>query len=286
MGQSSHEQLKLGKIEFLNVLPIYYPLEAGIISHPFTMVPGTPDYLNHLMARSELDLSVVSSIEYARHPERYFILPDLSISCCGSVKSVFLLSKVPFTDLGGETILASTQSHTSVALLKILFARRLKRDVQFVPGLGTEALMQGEDPIAFLSIGDEALRFRQHALYPYRLDLGSAWHSWTGLPFVFALWVVQRNGIEQWNGSLADAQEALGAAKKWGRTHRDRVCRQALDRGILSYSELEEYYQCLGYDLGEEEQAGLKLFYRYLVEIGEIGEEPHLEIHSLLAHVA
>lgn len=286
MGHSSHEQLKLGRIEFLNVLPIYHPLETGIISHPFDIIPGTPAYLNRLMARSELDLSVVSSIEYARYPERYFILPDLSISCCGPVKSVLLLSKVPFADLGGETILTSTQSHTSVALLKILFDRRIQKEVHFQPGLASEALAKGDSPLAFLAIGDEALHFRQHHHYPYRLDLGEAWHSWTGLPFVFALWVVQRNGLERWNGHLGEAQEALGRAKQWGRTHRDRICEQALGKAILSYPELHEYYQCLGFDLGAEEQAGLRLFYRYLAEMDEICKEPDLEIHSLLAHVA
>lgn len=72
------------------------------------------------MVRGELDLSVVSSIEYARYPERYLILPDLSISCRGPVRSVLLLSQRPIAELSGRTILITSQSHTSVALLKIL----------------------------------------------------------------------------------------------------------------------------------------------------------------------
>lgn len=286
MGQSSHEQLKLGRISFLNVLPIYYPLEMGIVSHPFTIISGTPAYLNGLMARNELDLSVVSSIEYARYPERYFILPDLSISCCGAVKSVLLLSQLPIPELAGQNILVSTQSHTSVALLKILFAERLQQEARFIPANCTEVLAQGEQPAAFLAIGDEALHFRHHDSYPYRWDLGEAWREWTGLPFVFALWVLQRKAIEKWNGRLAGAVETLAAAKEWGRTHRGLICQDAMGKGILGYQELQDYYQRLYYNLSEQEQKGLQLFYHYLTAIGEIGDVPRLEIYSPLAHVA
>jgi chorismate dehydratase len=75
MDQPARKRLSLGKIGFLNVLPIYYPLETGILPHPFSIVSGVPSQLNELMSEGLLDVSVVSSIEYARHPGRYFILP-------------------------------------------------------------------------------------------------------------------------------------------------------------------------------------------------------------------
>jgi len=287
MGQHSQDrQLSLGRIGYLNVLPIYYPLESGIVTHSFSIVSGSPARLNRLMARGDIDLSVVSSIEYARHPERYFILPDLSISCHGEVKSVLLLSRVPIRQLAGETILVSTQSHTSVALLKILFSAHLGLDVRFQAGNCTEALERGDFPRAFLAIGDEALRLRQDERYPHKWDLGEAWHTWTGLPFVFALWVVQRRSIERWNGFLESAIEALWDAKKWGEAHLDRICEEAVGRGPLDFAELHDYYRCLGYNLDIGEQKGLELFFRYLVEVGEIEEAPRLDIHSPLACVA
>jgi chorismate dehydratase len=286
MGSPSSERLRLGKISYLNVLPIYYPLESGIISHPFALTSGTPAHLNRLMAQGELELSVVSSIEYARYPERYLILPDLSISCRGPVQSVLLLSQMPVDQLSGQTILVSSHSHTSVALLRILLTMQLGLEVTFSHGSCTEALDRGESPAAMLTIGDEALRLREHSLYPYRWDLGEAWLTWTGLPFVFALWVIQRQAFERWNGVLCGAVESLTSAKEWGRSHLDRICSHAVKEGILDLPELQDYYQCLNYDLNRDEKRGLELFFRYLADLSEISRVPSLKIYSPLACVA
>ncbi|MFP5212568.1 MAG: menaquinone biosynthetic enzyme MqnA/MqnD family protein [Acidobacteriota bacterium] len=286
MGRSSRERLRVARIGFLNVLPIFHPLETGVIPHGFEFVSGTPSYLNGLMAAGDLDLGVVSSIEYARHPERYFILPDLSISCFGPVKSVILFSRVPIADLAGETILATAQSHTSVALLKVFFALKFGMEARFETANCSEALSRGERPAAFLAIGDEALRLSRHETYTHRMDLGEAWREWTGLPFVFAVWVIQRKAFEQWNGRIKAALTALADAKAWGRFHLDEVCSVAALKGVLTAPELREYYQCLGSDLGPLEQQGLKLFYDYLQRIGEIDAAPRLDICSPLECVA
>ena len=283
MGPSPGERLRLGKIGYLNVLPIYYPLESGIIPHPFTIVSGVPAHLNRLMARGDLDLSVVSSIEYARSPERYLILPDLSISCRGAVRSVLLLSRAPVKQLSGQTILVSSHSHTSVALLRILLAVRLGMEITLREGSCTQALEGGEPPPAMLVIGDEALRLRDHPHYPYRWDLGEAWHAWTGLPFVFALWVVQRQALEKCNGVLGEALKSLAAAKEWGRTHLDEICRQALRENILDLAQLQDYYRCLNYDLRRDEKLGMERFYHQLAGISEIDRVPPLQVYSSFA---
>jgi chorismate dehydratase len=286
MGSPSKERLRLGRIGYLNVLPIYYPLEAGIISHPFSIVSGVPAHLNRLMAEGELELSVVSSIEYARYPERYLILPDLSISCRGAVRSVLLLSQIPVNQLSGQTILVSSHSHTSVALLKILLTTRLGMGVTFRQGSCSQALTEGKPPTAMLTIGDEALRLRGHTLYPYQWDLGQAWHAWTGLPFVFALWVIQRQALEQSNGVLGEALESLSAAKEWGSSHLDEICCHALSEGILDTTQLQDYYQCLNYDLNSEEKLGMEHFFHHLAALSEISRIPPLQIYSPFAWVA
>lgn len=286
MAVSSSNRLRLGRISYLNVLPIYYPLESGIISHPFAITAGTPADLNERMVRSELDLSVVSSIEYARYPGRYLILPDLSISCRGPVRSVLLLSQRPIGELSGRTILITSQSHTSVALLKILLTRLFGLQVAFRSGSCTDALTSGEPPTAMLAIGDEALRLRELDAYPYRLDLGESWLQWTGLPFVFALWVMQRQALGRGNGALERGLEALRLAKAWGETHRREICEEAVKQDILDLTRLHDYYQCLDYDLGPDQLAGLKLYFEHLVSLGEIGRVPPLQVYSGLACVA
>jgi chorismate dehydratase len=197
-----------------------------------------------------------------------------------------LLSRKPIEKLSGAKIMVTTQSHTSVALLEILFTFHLGVKAVFEPGNASEALAREEYPTAMLTIGDEALRLRNHELYPYRLDLGEAWHAWTGLPFVFATWVIQRKAVERWNGRLEAAISSLFAAKRWGCANIDRICREASDLGPLDYQQLQEYYKGLGFNLRENEQKGLALFYRYLKEIGAIHEVPPLELYSPLRFVA
>ena len=53
------------------------PLETGIIENDFEIVAGPPAELNRLMDAGRLDLSGCSSIEYARHAEKYFLIPDI-----------------------------------------------------------------------------------------------------------------------------------------------------------------------------------------------------------------
>ncbi len=286
LGSPFSERLRLGRISYLNVLPIYYPLESGLIPHPFSITSGTPAHLNRLMAQGELELSVVSSIEYARYPEQYLILPDLSISCRGPVRSVLLLSRIPIDQLSGQTILVTSHSHTSVALLKVLLTVQRNMEVVFEHGSCTEALTKREPPIAMLTIGDEALRLREHSLYPHRCDLGEAWYAWTGLPFVFALWVIQRQAFERWNGVLREASESLTSAREWGCSHLDEICSHAVKSAILDLQQLQDYYRCLNYDLNTDERMGLELFYRYLSTISEIRRAPSLQVYSPLACVA
>ncbi len=284
MGHS-RAKLKLGKIGFLNVLPVYHPLESGIVPHPFAIIPGVPSALNAMTAAGDLDISPVSSIEYGRHADRYYLVPDLSISSFGEVKSVLLLSRAPVERLSGRKILMSSQSHTSVGLLKILCRLRFGIEPVFEAGSFSHHAA-GEIPDACLLIGDEALRIGRSGLYPHILDLGAEWFDWTGLPFVYAVWVIRRKAVEEWGGSIAQAVDSLLRAKKWGQAHLESICAEAARAGLLGAPELDQYYRCLRYDLKEREQRGLELFFARLFEIGELLEAPGLEIYARLASVA
>lgn len=286
MGEPSSIKLNLGRIEYLNVLPIYYPLENGIIPHSFTIIRGVPSYLNGLAAKGQLDLSPVSSIEYAKNPSLYYIVPDLSISSHGKVLSVLLLSRKPVEQLSGKKIVVSSHSHTSVGLLKVLTRMRYKVDPEFeISAFPAENIKSGL-PDAFLAIGDEALRLAASGLYPIALDLGAAWYEWTGLPFVFAIWVVRKKAVVGKNGQLGPALEALIESKKWGCSNIEHICEAAADAGVLNIEQLREYYRCLKYDLNEKERNGLELFYSCLSRIGELECAPKPEIYTPLASVA
>lgn len=269
--------LKVGRIGYLNVLPIYYPLEQGTIKHNFSFVYGAPSELNTLMARGELDVSVISSIEYARHFERYAILPDLSISCRGEVKSVLLFSKFPLEKLDNLIVNTTPQSHTSVALLKLLLPGVYGIKCSFVSMVRPlwQSLPKGL-PDAYLSIGDEALYWKKRGVFPYVWDLGKLWFKWTGLPFVFALWVCRKDFGISGVSELSRCIESFLAAKSWGLKNIDVVCAQASRTTFMTRDELRAYFAHLYYDLGNDMLEGLRLYYSLLYGEGMIDREPPL----------
>lgn len=271
----------MGRIGYLNVLPIYHPLEAGIIPHDFELVSGPPALLNTMMARGELHVSSCSCFEYACRPERYQLVEDLSIGSRGPVMSVLLLSRVPFEKLDGREILISGETHTSVALLRLLMRDRLGLNVSYATGQVTPALRGENPPIAFLAIGDEALRLRKHPEYPYRMDMAEAWRDWTGLPFIFGLWVVSRAAAEAGLFS-SDPGALLRRGRDWGLEHMDVILDLTAHGCPLSREELAFYYsKGLVYSLGEEEQRGLRLFYQKLAEADMIPAAPQLDFFRM-----
>ena len=92
--------MKIGRIPYINCYPVYGAIDRGIIPLEAEIVSGVPTDLNRRMAAGELDISVVSAVEYARDAERYLLLPDLAISCDGPVRSVMLFSRRPASELG------------------------------------------------------------------------------------------------------------------------------------------------------------------------------------------
>lgn len=269
--------VRLGKIGYLNVLPLYHPLENGIIENDFEIVSGPPSHLNKLMDAGQLDISAASSIEYARHPEKYYLVPNIAIGSRGPVQSVLLLSRCSVDELEGQTILVSSQTHTSAALLKVLLKELWKVNTEFVSGDATELLESGERPEAILAIGDEALNLRYHPDYPHRTDLGEAWRDLTNLPFIFGVWIVQRDSYKAASATIRQACEKMIAAKNWGTTNMDSMCTLAAEDSCLNDAEMCSYFDGLVYDFGEKEIHGLELFYQRLAKNGIIDFPPSLQ---------
>lgn len=266
--------IRLGKIGYLNVLPIYHPLETGLIDNDFEFVSGPPSHLNRLMDAGELDISAASSIEFARHHEKYFLVPDIAIGSKGPVQSVLLLSQVPVKELGGKTILVSSQTHTSHALLQVLLKEMWKVSVEFVTGDATSVLESGDRPDAILAIGDEALNLRYHPDYPCRTDLGEAWRDMTGLPFIFGVWIVQKEQVLKDKKKTLEGCRQLVAGKQWGNAHMQIMCTLASEDSCLNKTEMCSYFDGLVYDFENKEQQGLQLFYEYLVKYRIIEKAP------------
>jgi chorismate dehydratase len=263
--------LRIGRIAYVNCYPVYGAVDRGVVTLDGELISGVPTSLNALMAAGSLDISVVSAVEYARDSARYLLLPDLAISCDGPVRSVMLFSKRPVQELDGRRVLVSRSSMTAVALLELLFDHVWRAEPDFIPGdaeIGDIARFDEEPHDARLVIGDAALLLDGPASpYPYRYDLGSEWKTWTGLPFVFAVWVAQRTT------PVADAlrvHAGLIASRDWGLAHLDVLAEQAAGATGMSLEVCHEYLSGLDYRLTYPHLAGLTDFFRRLVLAGHV----------------
>jgi chorismate dehydratase len=237
---------------------------------PAELVTGTASELNDLLAAGALQLSVVSAVEYARNAAAYHLLPDLAITCDGPVHSVALFAKRPVQELSGCTVLLSASSRTSVLLLELLCRHRWKIRPQFAgaraeaPDLSTLAGLPHE---AVLVIGDAALHLSAKSVYPVRVDLGSEWKDWTGLPFVFAVWAARREAAPT---GVRAVHERLLESRDWGLANLDLLAGAAARNTGVSEAVCRAYLGDLDYALSYRHLAGLTDFFGRLARDGMV----------------
>ena len=264
--------MKIGRIPYINCYPVYGAIDRGVVSLDAELVDGVPSDLNRRMERGELDISVVSAVEYARDADRYLLLPDLAISCDGPVRSVMLFSRRPATELTSRNVIVSRSSMTSVALLELLFENVWRAKPRFVAGdaeIPDVIAASSDDADARLVIGDAALVLgsNHRERYPYVYDLGQTWKEWTGQPFVFAVWVAQRaTNVKE----ALVAHAGLIASRAWGLLHLNELAEQAHHATGVDRNTCAEYLSGLDYGLSYPHLAGLTEFFRRLLERGRI----------------
>ena len=267
--------MRVGRIPYINCYPVYGAIDRGIVPLDAQLVDGVPTALNHAMAAGRLDVSVISAVEYARDAARYLLLPDLAISCDGPVRSVMLFSRRPAETLDGGRVLVSRSSMTSVALLELMFEHVWRASPSFVPAnaeIADLAHAGAEAHDARLIIGDAALLLTSGtsvfaADYPHVYDLGAVWKAWTGLPFVFAVWVAQRTTPV---ASALAVHAQLIQSRDWGLAHLEQLsARAAVATGVGKAAALQ-YLSGLDYGLRYEHLAGLTTFFGKLAASGRV----------------
>jgi chorismate dehydratase len=262
--------MRLGRIPWINCYPVYGAIDRGLVGVPAELVSGTASELNDLLAAGELQVSVVSAVEYARNAAAYHLLPDLAISCDGPVHSVALFSKVPVEQLGGRTVLLTASSRTSVLLLELLCRRRWGVRPRFATARAEAPdldALAGLPHDAVLVIGDAALMLAAERRYPVRRDLGAEWREWTGLPFVFAVWAARREAPLD---TVQEVHERLLASRAWGLAHLDLLAAEASDATRVAEPDCRAYLEDLDYALSYRHLAGLTDFFRRLAQDGVV----------------
>lgn len=238
------QKIKAGAVSYLNTKPLIYGFEQGLMKNELDLVIDYPANVARMLQDDQIDIGLVPVAIIPTLKEHY-IISDYCIGCDGEVASVCLFSHVPLNEI--KTIVLDYQSKTSVALLKIL----LKEHWKITPTLVDEqrdVLMDEMMTTARLIIGDRALEQRQISRYTY--DLGIAWKELTGLPFVFAVWVANKQ-------LSAEFITAFNAANEVGFNHLDEV----IKKNRSSVFDLRTYYtRFVKFKLDGNMQAAKALF--------------------------
>jgi chorismate dehydratase len=254
---------RLGIVNFINTSPIYIPWREMGPLDGWVLEEGAPTFLNSRLALGKLDAGSVSSYAYGLNADRYYILPDLSISATGPVGSVILLSKVPIEELSEKLVLLTLQSATSVNLLHIILEDFLGIKPIFRTGNFKEF---SANPLAqaYLAIGDEALRLHSNRDTLFRSDLAKIWLDHTGLPFVFAVWALREESWIARPEKIRLLHKRLCECYRKGLMDLERISNLVAHKIPMTSSDCLKYLKGIELDFSEKKQKGLLHFFRLL----------------------
>ena len=258
-------RIRLGAVGYLNARPLVYGLED---SPRFAVRYDVPSECARLLHEGSIDVGLIPSIEYLRGGP-YLIVPDLAIASRGLVASVALYTTKAIGDV--RSIAMDTSSRTSVALVRVLCARLFRiqpaiesrgPDLDDMLARCDAALIIGDNALFEPTISNQSAISNQQSTIE-KIDLGEAWTSLTGLPFVWAFWAGRPDALD------AGDVQTLQQARDEGVKRPEELARAYLanmpERQLLGARYLQENIK---YYLGDDERTALEMFYRYAVEAG------------------
>lgn len=270
--------INVGRIDFVNSDTVYYGLENGLVESEveINLVKGFPTALNSMLEHGDLDIAPISSVEYARNPDSYLLLPNLSVSSEAEVGSIFLFSRRPIEELNGATVAVSSTSATSVVLLKILLELEYEASPTYVSMDPDVDEMLGE-AYAALVIGDHALLAERDNTDPdlQIYDLGREWRDYSGERMVYAVWAVREEVDSE---DVGAAGRALEESKRLGYRHADAIASELADRMEIHQGYALRYLKMLDHDFTPEHRRGLMKYYRLAERISAIDGVPELRM--------
>lgn len=275
----THEQsLRVGHIHYLNCEPFFHYLRDN--GFRGQIISGVPSALNQMLQSGEVDISPSSSFEYLLNSQKYLLLSEVSISSCGPVQSVLLFSPCPLEQLVGRSIGITGESATSINLLRILLREYYAHPqvCDAVPPGAAEDLITARQPV--LLIGDRAMKqARQLPAGMQTYDLGDLWFKHTGLPFVFALWIVRREAAREKSEHLRLLHQQLKKSLNMALQHLPQLAGKTLPHHDLRLQAdaLVQYWRAINYQLTAQHLEGLKKFAQLCHKYQLIPNEPQIE---------
>ena len=246
-------RVRVGAVSYLNTKPLIYPLlnkRLNLTNGEIDLFLDYPSRLADDLKTGNLDVALIPIIEYFRSPG-YRIVPNISISSRGPVRSIQLFTHVPIASI--RNVAFDTSSRTSRALVQIWLAEKYQLHPEFTscpPSIDPQSV----DADAVLLIGDAAMGLSCTA--NSALDLGAEWQEFVGLPFVYACWVAREDV------NLRNVPKILQCAKKLGINQIPKIAHTEAQKIGLPEDACKDYLtNHIFYDLGAAEIAGMMKFY-------------------------
>jgi len=261
-------KLRIGVVPYMNAKPFIYGFQEKV--DEVDIVYGVPSTLPQMLENGELDVVLMPSAGYFRGTD-YKIIPGGAIASNGLVESVRLFIKAPSIDKI-RTVALDRDSITSCVLTKIILWERHSLKPEYIT-LDDKRKIYNEYADAFLVIGDDAMKIREEGFII--LDLGQEWKELTGLPFVYAVWVTKSES------KLKGIEDLLVGAKEHGLKFVNEIADTEAKRLEMEKERCFRYLkESIRYNLGEQEICGLKIFYDYALEMGEVREGVKIEFYN------
>ncbi len=251
--------MRIGSVPYINALPLTYGLDAEVVKLP-------PVALAKLLGSGKLDVAVAPSATlFGGHG--LSVVPGICIGSDGPVKSVRLYHSCEISKI--RKVAVDIESKTGALLVRVILAEKYGTSPEYVASPRGDLGESAEDYDAELLIGDKALAHDERLGF---IDLGEEWKELTGLPFVFAFWVV-RSGFED-PGLIGK----LTRAKEEGLENLDEII-----EGLpgIDPEALREYLSDnIKYDLNDDYLEGFRAFNKSLLRMGLVEREFEVRMYG------
>ena len=244
------KKLKIVLVSYHNSLPFLYGLEQSeFVRENCEVILKYPDGARMLL-KKECDVALVP-VGIIPQLKISYIVSKYCIGAEGKVASVLLVSQVPVNEI--TRVYLDYQSATSVRLVKILARHYWKINPEFVDSKpGYEQKISGTT--AGVIIGDRTF---EHTEFNYRYNMAEEWNKFTGLPFVFAVWLA----VKPVNPEI---KKALNDALEYGVSHIEDVIQTYKKKFSPNFNPVEYYTKNISYYLSEQKSKAMNTFIKYM----------------------
>ncbi|MGI9105687.1 MAG: menaquinone biosynthetic enzyme MqnA/MqnD family protein [Pyrinomonadaceae bacterium] len=254
---------------YLNSAPLIWSFARGERAREVRLLTdAAPSRCADMLARGEVEAALVPVIEYQRLPE-VAVVEGVCVGARRAVRSVVLATRC--ADLKEvRTLALDESSRTSVALVQIIFREFLEREITTAPASpDVRAMLATHD--AALIIGDPAMTFARENLRVY--DLALLWREFTGLGFVFAMWMAHESAFE------AVREIDFAGARDEGLANLEEIVAQYEQELSLPREELRSYLmENICFDLNADMRAGLELYFKLAYKHGLTASQRPLKL--------